>query len=782
MSDEALQPDRWPIHTNTVSPARTAIAPYNFVPLPSQVVAAEPEARSVRHDRLDAKQRHSGRIHCTLVTETPLYIRAGLTKADVADARDAKNNPEFFYLDPDTKEPVIPGSSLRGLLRSLVEIVSYSKVERVTDRTRYFFRAVAAKRDDPLGPAYRALFKSVRAGYLVNTSEGWAVQPAGSTNGETFVWVNERRLAPNCPSLQLFGSKNYRPQYIQVRFSKTYERNGRRFAEDPVEDPQGPYWLVTSGDMTETNRGARSPRRNHCIVLAPDSRATPIPIDPHAVEDYRSSLTDFQRSDPFSKESGVLAHHRPIFYCPPAKGEPIRLFGQSPNFRIPFLPGGPAGGAKRAASPRDFVPVELNREQVDIADALFGFVRDEKRRDLRDQAWAGRIFVSDGTRIHSAPLSAEPFYPHVLGSPKPTTFQHYLVQPNETKPELRHFAHIPEQDTVIRGHKLYWHKGKSVGRETLEDAEFAALPEDEQQADTQHTQIKPLAAGSSFSFDVRYENLSDVELGALLWVLDLTDETRQDRPYRLKLGMGKPLGMGSIRLSYTIHALKPVDRYTKLFGTEGWETGEASVDRPEVDRCIKAFSEYVLAHCGEPTSIPTKLHGLLRIQMLLAMLSWPGPQPVEQFTRYMEIERRKTPRIGLDKNEFKARPVLPDPMHVLNLAEGRETIRRRVANITREPQTAMRTAPAPTPPSPALPGVGAIFTGRILELNDQNAVIEVPGFKPQRALAVLPNELMEGKRFREGNAARVEVIAVNEPRPGRFVLEVKVAPRDVPPS
>lgn len=46
-----------------------------------------------------------------------------------------------------------------------------------------------------------------------------------------------------------------------------------------------------------------------------------------------------------------------------------------------------------------------------------------------------------------------------------------------------------------------------------------------------------------FSFDLHVHNLSQVELGALLWLLELPDD------HYLRLGGGKPLGFGSVRLS-----------------------------------------------------------------------------------------------------------------------------------------------------------------------------------------------------------------------------------------
>ncbi|MEZ4644806.1 MAG: hypothetical protein R3E31_19090 [Chloroflexota bacterium] len=50
--------------------------------------------------------------------------------------------------------------------------------------------------------------------------------------------------------------------------------------------------------------------------------------------------------------------------------------------------------------------------------------------------------------------------------------------------------------------------------------------------------------------------------------------------------------------------------------------------------------------------------------MLLAMLAWPGPDPEQ--TRYMEIERADPSAKHGKRNEYKERPVLPDPLKVKN--------------------------------------------------------------------------------------------------------------------
>ncbi len=84
-------------------------------------------------------------------------------------------------------------------------------------------------------------------------------------------------------------------------------------------------------------------------------------------------------------------------------------------------------------SPLDFVPEELKDTSIlDFAEAVFGYVRDRKQQT--DQFCAGRVFISDAQTENSDPwLSTGTLKPQILGSPKPTTFQHYLVQASTKK-------------------------------------------------------------------------------------------------------------------------------------------------------------------------------------------------------------------------------------------------------------------------------------------------------------------------------------------------------------
>lgn len=585
---------------------------------------------------------------------------------------------------------MIPGSSLRGMMRTLVEIASFSKIDLVSEYQKFFFRAVAADDEDPL-KHYKDILKNVQAGYLKfdKHTQKWLICPAIKIGRNNYTKIKEPRNkndinAKQLPSLVLMKEENYLPQYIQVSFK--VKGKSVWVSEDIQEYKDNQGWLVTSGNMLETSNitteserenklNSKEGRKYHYIIPLKTTNER-LEISSDAILDYKASLTSFQNGkffknknnpnkNPFQEDRGVLEDGRPIFYCQPKRGESVRLFGQSPNFRIPYIP----EGKTRAASAVDFIPDNLKDITivddlkditiVDLADAIFGWVRreiPEKRlpKEIEKQR-AGRVFFSnakyksDENGIWYAGNQEDRVTPQILASPKPTTFQHYLVQPEETKADkknLKHYASKPGEETVIRGHKLYWHKGN--------DPNFKH-PNPKESPDTQLTEIKPIKKGVKFEFTIRFENLSHVEVGALMWVLDIA---RNDS-YRLKLGMGKPLGMGAVKIESKLYLSDRTKRYTQLFEGNNWQTAETLESDPD---CQQLFENYML----EQLRIHGSFKDIRRIQMLLEMLKWeedPSQEYLEQ-RRYMEIERKQQPRLGNDENEYKERRVLPTPLQI----------------------------------------------------------------------------------------------------------------------
>ena len=188
---------------------REARAPYNFIPLPEKVIAVP--VKELPDQGIYDPQLHTGLIDCELTTSSPVYVRAGLTPVQAATKREAKDLPDFFYLN-DKNQPVIPGSSLRGLLRTLTEIVTFSKIGAVS-KTPLVYRSVGGTtnhdahyrdmlmrldREETQGKNTKYYTPLMRGGYMVQTGpRDWAIQPAREIGGTTYahIGINEDKFS-----------------------------------------------------------------------------------------------------------------------------------------------------------------------------------------------------------------------------------------------------------------------------------------------------------------------------------------------------------------------------------------------------------------------------------------------------------------------------------------------------------------------------------------------------------------------------------------------------------
>lgn len=666
-----------PRHNNPTQPERTAHAPYNFVPLPEKAVPAEQPLPEM--DRYDGKhcigvdKRYTGVIECEITTESPVYVR-GAVEPDTFEKwgdsplhkmpEEEKRKYARFFSPDNSGRPAIPGSSLRGMVRSIVEIAAFSKMQWVPGKT-LVFRAVGdttslgiyyrnlLMRDDGSGKKFTPL---AQAGYLVKERGQWFIRPAQIVQGVTFARIYKDKIPPSLPAWHdcknarriwvkpgEYGYQRVRGNFLKIKYLPVLEAK-QSGAEGFVEAV-----LAKSGDM---------PKKKMEMVVFPPDESIPfsklIEVDDDLLQRYREQVSQKQE-ELLGRDKGALGHYQPVFYL--LKDGELVFFGHTMMFRLPYV-----------RSPYDFIPPDLRPEtsevKIDIAEAIFGFTPWGKK-DKRTSR-AGRVYFCDarlGPGQDDIWLSEEPLTPKILSDPKPTAFQHYLTQQqpdkvesgsfNTPKLELRldHYASPPPHETVLRGHKFYWHKDRVVLADIKEEKKV------DLKVDKQHTLFKPVKPGVKFNSIIHFENLSKVELGTLLWALVLPGE--QGKEYRHKIGMGKPLGMGSIKVIPKLYLDDKKSRYERLFDGKNWH--QARSVNEDLIGFIKAFEKYLLAELH-----PEERHGVdilskvKRIQMLLKMLEWPGLKD-RKLTEYMSI----TPI-----NEFKGRPVLPDPLHVGHIGGG----------------------------------------------------------------------------------------------------------------
>lgn len=667
MAQRRKQPPKPPQHKNPTHADRTAVAPYNFVPITDRLIAFPEDGNPllVTHDRYNT-ERFTGWIDVELETKSPIYVRAPLDLEEFSAEEQGKNDkrtldqakPDFFYTD-DPNAPVIPGSSLRGMLRSLVEILGHGKLTPVPSDP-LIYRAVGDTTSH--GNAYRdQLFDSdpvkrhhytpkFKGGYIRRKDGEWYIQPAKEINGTTFGRINHKRIPRNlnkwgrCRSAyELFiEAGDYEFRQIRGGFIHMKRSVIVRAAAKPAPGLHKAA-LVRSGRMFSKKTEAvifdidTSVDEDQWIRIPDGSQGD----EPDLITAYRDQQSPEQER--LLGKNGVLVDKHPIFYL--MDGDTLIFFGHTQMFRAPYR-----------RSPQEMLPREHTREDImDFAETIFGRVKRKAGGNQRNQATAGRIFVQDARLLAG---QGSPWLPHkpiviprVLATPNPTTFQHYLTQANpDDKSKLYSYNASPRR-TTLRGHKLYWHKG-NIRRE-----DFEAKPDDVKGKEKVHTRIKPVRSGIKFGFRIRFENLAMPELGVLWWSLALPAKGN----FCHKIGMGKPHGLGAIKLTPTLHLVDPKKRYTSLFATDSFELGLQPRELTDQyrDGALQVFERYICKQLGYRSFAQAP-----RIQKLLTMLSWPGPQPPDDKTRYMEIERPDQRAKRGKRNEYRNRPILPLPDQV----------------------------------------------------------------------------------------------------------------------
>lgn len=623
----------------------SAITPYNFVCLPNSVLAGE--ALPPR-DCYDA-QRNTGWFEIKLTLLTPAYTRA----PEGVVSPDEWNQESFFHYGDSNLSPVLPGSSLRGMFRSVFEILTCSRLEFLGNRNLYY-RFFASKRRE-LREYYSGImvkgtpsygqFRTDRltAGILRRDTGhpgGWSLhvssQPTGisapTQRGFVALPVSDiglntipDRMGTRHPDLH--NSPNGRPVYQSHPVHVSIDSRIRaKLLHPPCElevfqaricrptDPSStPGYLIVPGKDIR--------RRFYQIVL--EAQATTIhPLSPGVYDDYL--------------EWGRLAHGGKFLEDTSSRQVPRRLKDGEPAFALLDGRGNVVAiGAnmmlalRYESSIRDVAEASYTRKGfplLDMTQSVFGCVTET---DEGGAAVKGRVFFEDATcgcasKDASLP-GPQPKVPDILASPKPTSFKTYLEQPGG---HLRHWDSKGTTPARIRGFKRYWHRSPEAALQALQNNL-------ETKKETQQTKIRPVKAGIEFTSRVHFENLTYVELGALYASLFLPETMGH------KFGMGKNLGLGSMQVCLSQAVLfKMPARYQSLLPESGVcrhgvAEGDASLEvQQTLHRAYNAFVEHI--NRVEPNG--GSLWGSDRMRSFAALLSFPPLLP-DRSTRQISFDR-----------------------------------------------------------------------------------------------------------------------------------------------
>lgn len=517
--------------------SRPIDSPYNFVPLAAQVVEP-PQADMVSHD-LPFEHGVSGSIQYRLTPESPLLVGGMQTKNP-----DESTTVEFFRTP--TGEVAIPGSSLKGMIRAVLEIASFSRMAQV-DNKRYGLRDISGRyvADSYAGRVHRRQYGLMRLGG--GEPEIRPCDMARFNHRDVETWwgaskpVFEKRTTVR--EKYRVWSKLCKERGIEDPFSVPFQWHGDSVSGLGTGGSTGFPVLtgqINDSRLEKTDKRGKITRGKHHDFMFHSPRTDEAfqiqQVDANAWRDFLFIHGDEDGKPDMSwpgfwKQRFWAGNDVPVFY--------IRD-GHRLQIGLAFMP-------KLAGdfSIHDMIghsgAEHLDENRADFATLMFGRVGKTAEQGLK-----GRVQFDLATPVGAVQEDPQPAA--ILSSPKPTYFPNYIEQ-QAPGPSWTLTGNNPQYATYLetqtssapklRGWKRY--PTRPAGEITVQRP---SGPDQERNTKIQ-LHLRPLRRGSVFSGRLHFQNLQPEELGALMWSLRLGGGGALH-----SLGMGKSFGFGQVRLEF----------------------------------------------------------------------------------------------------------------------------------------------------------------------------------------------------------------------------------------
>jgi len=510
--------------------------PYNFVSLGDKC--------NKLADR--NKGKLSGVLSCTITTKTPLFIpnttnEHAFPKIDENIVREYnENNPErkladkddpksfdfFSYEDISNQDraekydirPIIPGSSIRGVIRSAYETVTDSCLSTAGSeaplhrRTNLPYRNCGVMKNGILYRAKKALIMpEAEPGFSSPNNP----PPAFKRNVDITPWKKVK--------VSLSGeSDTYRTSRgHDTRLQKVISVN------KPNDVIEGYY--LRSEPFGDSNN------KHFDAVMIPNWHDT-VRITPDDNERLKVLLTLYQENNPNAYKGFIDADTMPVYY------EEVG--------NITYI--SPACISKEVFS-RSVKSILINQgnhapceTKTALCEAchLFGMVNNKEsiasRIDFRDAVPEG-VPSENWKNWYDSPRTLA-----ILGEPHVSATEFYMDDPDsgcdvfnyDYKTVDRNRGKTALMDTPqdsqvkLRGRKFYWHSKTQVSANVNNDNP------------KQLWTVRPIKENCTFQFDIAFNRLTPNELSKLIWTLEIGER----KTHAHKMGHGKPIGYGSVQI------------------------------------------------------------------------------------------------------------------------------------------------------------------------------------------------------------------------------------------
>ena len=595
-----------------------ATAPYNFI-------SAE---KPISFDLIPEAQRFSGTLTCSLEALTPLLVSGPTSEIEARAARDEHRPIRRTFFAVATR-PTIPASSLKGMSRAAMEVLTKAPMDGlVSDRTIGFRDIATADDQTPYSKRFRSGDERLYAGMLKQRGRERSLTPC------EFIRFDPEAINIDALDWRTFPSAESKYAFLLNKsdslvrgFVATGNRTdgGDEIARfvDPTTPGALKGQIVFTGHMGRVNgQGVRTGKQLEYIFYSKAKEE--LEISEAVWCAFEDQLT--------KPQDGLLSFLRkqsdeiPIFFLAKTVDERrvVTAIGLARYFRL-AAKFGPAALASRLES------------GISLPQRIFGRVG--------ELSLAGRVkFTSASCTTQPAP-TASPFPPLgglVAGNPAASAVSLYLEQ----NPSRVQFAKVNEHlatfdDTtkpVLRGRKLYWHR----------KSPFAPPPPNDNT--NVQAQYFPMPVRTRFEFKVVIDRLDELELGALMESLDLTETSAH------KLGLGKAFGLGSVRVHIdlersTLHATRT--RYASLKNRASATSNIAAT----VTAAKTAFQSAICA--ASKVQHFEAIPHVADFRRMTEFKNAPEPKRIEYMT--LNADRTTPDR----RDVYRAKPILQSPTSIL---------------------------------------------------------------------------------------------------------------------
>lgn len=529
------------------------VNPYHFVGLQESC-----SKQSIPYK--ERKGKLTGWIQCRLETLTPVFIPNTSSQKEsdagkfsdvfairVSDKKENKhfkvNSYDFFsYTDLSKlqgeelkkyRDPVIPGSEIRGVIRSAFETVTNSCLSTIDDEQTLFKRVTF----------------NGEPGRLIHEDGKWKIQKCERL-GIAFRWTPGDKHNFS----KIINSLN-EGQEVYIKRGDTYKTRRGFPAFTVVDDIK--KFEINGYEIGYFHKGEPfGKKKHHESVFVPTGEEN-IEINESVVENYLKNLELYKNKNVnLHLKKGKDAHSG--YDRIDIKNKRLQDFNNSliyykkhnnKYYLSPAAIGREVFYNKLTGIIDGYEPCD-HLDHVCPACALFGLGG--------KNGAASRVRFTDA-RTDVKLNKLEDYYDDVrilkeLAGPKPSAAEFYLKK----KPDNAHLwnydysfrwggkksrkqeqEEFKNYDAEIRGRKFYWHHinpAPYIAKENENDSNFVS---------ERNVAVRPLRNGITFEFKVYFNEITESELKRLLWVLTIGNLEGNAH----KIGMGKPLGMGSTKIN-----------------------------------------------------------------------------------------------------------------------------------------------------------------------------------------------------------------------------------------